>query len=60
MNYINNWYVYMYVWAQLRSVLSTIGEKVTEEELEQMIKTADLDGDGLVDYREFVRMMLAV
>jgi len=40
--------------------LSTIGEKVTEEELEQMIKTADLDGDGLIDYQEFVRMMLAV
>lgn len=48
------------VWAQLRSVLRTIGEKVTEEELEEMIKEADLDGDGLLDYEEFVRMMLAV
>ncbi|AES82664.1 putative EF-hand domain pair protein [Medicago truncatula] len=46
--------------SELRSVLSTIGEKVTDEELEQMIKTADLDGDGLVDYQEFVRMMLTV
>ncbi|XP_045798396.1 calmodulin-like isoform X4 [Trifolium pratense] len=45
---------------ELRSVLRIIGEKVTEEELEQMIKTADLDGNGLIDYQEFVRMMLHV
>ncbi|CAJ2631499.1 unnamed protein product [Trifolium pratense] len=45
---------------ELRSVLRIIGEKVTEEELEQMIKTADLDGDGLIDYQEFVRIMLHV
>lgn len=45
---------------QLRSVMRTIGEKVTDEEVEQMVKEADLDGDGLVDYEEFVRMMLAV
>ncbi|KAJ1385137.1 EF-Hand 1, calcium-binding site [Sesbania bispinosa] len=45
--------------SELRSVLRSIGEKVTEEELEQMIKEADLDGDGLLDYEDFVRMMLA-
>lgn len=45
---------------QLRSVMRTIGEKVTDEEVEQMVKEADLDGDGLIDYEEFVRMMLAV
>ena len=44
---------------QLRSVMRTIGEKVTDEEVEQMVKEADLDGDGLIDYEEFVRMMLA-
>ena len=36
-----------------------IGEKVTDEELEQMIREADFDGDGQVNYEEFVRMMLA-
>ncbi|KAG5044381.1 hypothetical protein AAZX31_03G226100 [Glycine max] len=46
--------------SELRSVMRTIGEKVTDEEVEQMVKEADLDGDGLVDYEEFVRMMLAV
>ncbi|GAU11626.1 hypothetical protein TSUD_346180 [Trifolium subterraneum] len=45
---------------ELRSVLRTIGEKVTEVELEQMIKLADLDGNGLIDYQEFVRIMLHV
>lgn len=35
-------------------------EKVTDEELEQMIKEADVDGDGQINYEEFVRMMLAV
>lgn len=39
--------------------MRTIGEKVTDEEVEQMVKEADLDGDGLIDYEEFVRMMLA-
>ncbi|KAK7397304.1 hypothetical protein VNO78_18472 [Psophocarpus tetragonolobus] len=46
--------------SELRSVMRTIGEKVTDEEVEQMVKEADLDGDGLVDYEEFVRMMLSV
>ncbi|TKY61392.1 Calmodulin protein 8 [Spatholobus suberectus] len=46
--------------SELRSVMRTIVEKVTEEEVEQMVKEADLDGDGLVDYEEFVRMLLAV
>lgn len=40
--------------------MMTVEEKVTEEEVEQMIRVADLDGDGLVDYHEFLRMMLAV
>ncbi|CAL5400737.1 unnamed protein product [Camellia sinensis] len=33
-------------------------ERPTDEEVEQMIRDADLDGDGLIDYKEFVRMML--
>lgn len=35
-----------------------MGEKLTDEEVEQMIKEADLDGDGQVNYDEFVRMMM--
>uniref|UniRef100_A0A2P2NUF2 EF-hand domain-containing protein n=1 Tax=Rhizophora mucronata TaxID=61149 RepID=A0A2P2NUF2_RHIMU len=39
--------------------MMNLGEKPTDEELELMIKEADMDGDGLVNYDEFVRIMLA-
>ena len=42
---------------QLRQVMMNLGERLTEEEAEQMIREADLDGDGLVSYEEFSRMM---
>lgn len=34
-----------------------LGEKLTEEEVEMMIKEADVNGDGLVNYEEFISMM---
>jgi calcium-binding protein CML len=37
-----------------------LGEQVTDKELELMIQVADLDGDGQVNYEEFMRMMLAI
>lgn len=43
---------------QLRHVMINLGEKLTDEEVDQMIKEADLDGDGQVNYDEFVRMMM--
>ncbi|KAF9606522.1 hypothetical protein IFM89_025895 [Coptis chinensis] len=45
---------------ELRHVMISLGESLTDEEANQMIKEADLDGDGQVNYEEFVRMMLAV
>ncbi|EOX94620.1 Calmodulin-like 11, putative [Theobroma cacao] len=44
---------------QLRQVMMNLGERLTVEEAEQMIKEADLDGDGLVSYEEFARMIMA-
>ncbi|XP_004302046.1 PREDICTED: calmodulin-like protein 11 [Fragaria vesca subsp. vesca] len=43
---------------ELRNVMINLGERLTDEEAEQMIREADLDGDGLVNYEEFVTMML--
>ncbi|KAF4346178.1 hypothetical protein G4B88_026695 [Cannabis sativa] len=44
---------------ELRHVMINLGERLKDEELDQMIREADLDGDGLINYEEFVRMMLA-
>lgn len=35
----------------------SLGEKLTDEEVAQMIREADLDGDGQVNFEEFVKMM---
>ncbi|KAA0049321.1 hypothetical protein IC582_012651 [Cucumis melo] len=45
---------------ELRHVMINLGEKLTDDEVEQMIKEADLDGDGQVNFEEFVKMMMAV
>ncbi|XP_048574485.1 calmodulin-like protein 5 [Triticum urartu] len=44
--------------AELGHVMISLGEKLTDEEVEEMIQEADLDGDGLVNFDEFVRMMM--
>lgn len=43
---------------QLRNVMINLGERLKDEELEQMIREADLDGDGVISYEEFVRVMM--
>ncbi|CAK9195211.1 unnamed protein product [Sphagnum troendelagicum] len=45
--------------AELRHVMTNLGEKLTDEEVDEMIREADLDGNGQVDYDEFVKMMMA-
>merc|ERR1719172_365206 len=44
--------------AELRHVMTNLGEKLTEDEVDEMIKEADFDGDGQVNYDEFVKMMI--
>jgi calmodulin len=34
------------------------GEKITEEEIDDVIKDADADNDGNINYEEFVKMLL--
>ncbi|KAK3580768.1 hypothetical protein CHS0354_023057 [Potamilus streckersoni] len=41
----------------LRLIMTTKGEKMTEDEVDEMINDADADGDGHIEYDEFVKML---
>ncbi|XP_027714770.1 calmodulin-A-like [Vombatus ursinus] len=45
--------------AELRHVMTKLGEKLTDDEVDEMIREADVDGDGQVNYEEFVRMLIS-
>ena len=36
------------------------GEKLSEEEVDEMIREADIDQDGQINYEEFVKMMVSI
>ncbi len=42
--------------ADLRRVMTNLGEKLTDEEVDELIREADIDGDGQIDYEEFVKI----
>ncbi|KAH9849329.1 hypothetical protein C2E23DRAFT_839743 [Lenzites betulinus] len=45
--------------AELRHVMTNLGEKLSDSEVDEMIREADVDGDGQINYEEFVKMMLS-
>ena len=45
--------------AELKHVMTYLGEKMTEEEVDEMISFGDVDGDGQLNYEEFVRMIVS-
>ena len=44
--------------AELRHVMTNLGEKLTDEEGDEMIREADVNGDGIIDYKEFTKIIL--
>uniref|UniRef100_A0A336KJR2 CSON004991 protein n=1 Tax=Culicoides sonorensis TaxID=179676 RepID=A0A336KJR2_CULSO len=43
--------------SELRHVMTNLGEKLTQQEADDMLKEADMDGDGMVNYNEFVMIL---
>jgi len=42
---------------ELTNVINILGDKLTAEEIEEMIDEFDIDGDKHINYEEFIRMM---
>lgn len=45
--------------AELRHVLTSIGEKLSDADVDQMIKEADTNNDGEIDIQEFTLLLAA-
>ncbi|XP_075183887.1 neo-calmodulin-like [Anomaloglossus baeobatrachus] len=45
--------------AELRHVMIHMGESLTDEEVDEMIREADINEDGQINYEEFAQMMPA-
>ncbi|GAA5845462.1 hypothetical protein JCM11251_003390 [Rhodosporidiobolus azoricus] len=42
---------------ELKHVMESLGERLTDDEVKEMISAVDKDGDGTVDYEEFVALL---
>merc|ERR1711959_385105 len=43
--------------SELKHVMNNLGEQVTNEEVEEMIKEADADGDGELSFDDFLQFI---
>ena len=43
---------------ELGTVMRNLGQNPSEEELKEMIKEIDLDGNGVIDFNEFLYLMV--
>ena len=43
--------------AELRRVMTTLGEKLTDDEVDEMLNAVDADKDGRISYEEFVSLL---
>ena len=45
--------------SEIKFVMSGLGVHFTDDELQEMVQEADIDGDGQVCFEEFYNMMTA-
>ena len=43
--------------SEIKRVMTNLGEKLTAEEVDEMIREADIDGDGQINYEEFPKIV---
>lgn len=41
------------------NITCAIGERMSEQEVKEMVKAADVSGDGKVNYEEFVKILVS-
>ena len=41
--------------SEFKQVMANLGERLTDSEVREIIKRADADGDGRINYDEFVK-----
>jgi len=44
---------------EIREVLTALGDRLSDEDVNDMIRDVDTDGDGQVNYEEFVAHMMS-
>ena len=44
---------------ELKNIMLTLGELLSEDEIEEMLQEADIYGDGKIRYEKFVKAMLS-
>ncbi|XP_064485199.1 calmodulin-like [Ornithodoros turicata] len=45
--------------AELRHIVTTLGERMTDEEADQLIRDADTNNEGHIDYEELIKLLTA-
>jgi len=45
--------------SEFRHIMMTLGEKLSEDEIDEMIKEADFKSEGFINYRDFVKVILS-
>lgn len=42
-----------------KKICTTMGERLTDEEVDELIKEMDLDPNGMLEYKYFIKILMA-